>query len=263
MQEIVSRHWLELTRDYEVARFALELFDAQRRCMIRGSTNFVMVIWSFVVFEGLIRRLDHGSRFSGRRPGGLFPPCCVSVKSAECLSSTNQDSAPQKEPRGPVGYRSADISSKPAISLDAGRDSPSGLLRCAGAAYAMGAELRPDALFARFATPFRSIGDRLSFIIPVKRCLDVEPRRGRTRNCRRQKHGRPTRKRSARRRAPELLIRMVAARTELPDRFDPIVVPDVERSSFELHRGGRNNRGSLPRDGHRRAVFEPVRGCLH
>jgi ubiquinone biosynthesis protein len=58
MQEIVSRHWLELTRDYEVAKFALELFDAQRQCLIRGATTFVMVIWSFVVFEGLIRRLD-------------------------------------------------------------------------------------------------------------------------------------------------------------------------------------------------------------
>jgi ubiquinone biosynthesis protein len=75
MQEIVSRHWLELTRDYEVARFALELFDAQRQCMIRGATTFVMVIWSFVVFEGLIRRLDPDLDFQAE--ARLFIPAVL------------------------------------------------------------------------------------------------------------------------------------------------------------------------------------------
>jgi ubiquinone biosynthesis protein len=75
MQKIVSRHWLELTRDYEVARFALELFDAQRQCMIRGATTFVMVIWSFVVFEGLIRRLDPDLDFQAE--ARLFIPAVL------------------------------------------------------------------------------------------------------------------------------------------------------------------------------------------
>jgi ubiquinone biosynthesis protein len=57
MEEIVARHWLELARDYEVARFGVEMFEAQRKCRIRGSTKFAMVILSFIVFEGIARAL--------------------------------------------------------------------------------------------------------------------------------------------------------------------------------------------------------------
>lgn len=57
MREIVDRHWLELARDYEVAQFGLEMFEAQRQCGIRGSTKFTMVILSFIVFEGIARTL--------------------------------------------------------------------------------------------------------------------------------------------------------------------------------------------------------------
>ena len=42
---------------FEVARFAVDLFDVQRRHGVRGSTNFTLVIVSFVVFEGIVKQM--------------------------------------------------------------------------------------------------------------------------------------------------------------------------------------------------------------
>lgn len=41
----------------EVAQFAVDLFDVQRRHGVRGSTNFTLVIISFVVFEGIVKQI--------------------------------------------------------------------------------------------------------------------------------------------------------------------------------------------------------------
>jgi len=203
MQEIVSRHWLELTRDYEVARFALELFDAQRRCMIRGSTNFVMVIWSFVVFEGLIRRLDPDLGFSGGGPGGLFPPCLRKRKERGMLIVPPTMTALLKRNRAvlldiaprDISLETGDLSRLPAEIL------PLGLLRAPARPMRWAPNSGRMRFFARFCHPI-SIDRRPAFLQnPCEAVASTwSPAAGRTRNCRRQKHGPSHPKRSARRR---------------------------------------------------------------
>lgn len=57
MEQMVDRFAGRRVRDFEVAGFATELFDLQRRFGLRGSTDFTMTIVSLLVFEGIIRTL--------------------------------------------------------------------------------------------------------------------------------------------------------------------------------------------------------------
>jgi ubiquinone biosynthesis protein len=58
MSEMVDRFAGRRVEDFEVARFATELFDLQRRFGIRGSTAFTLTIISLLLFEGILKTLD-------------------------------------------------------------------------------------------------------------------------------------------------------------------------------------------------------------
>jgi ubiquinone biosynthesis protein len=58
MKAMVDQYSGRRVRDFEVARFATELFVLQRRFGIRGSTAFTMTILSLLVFEGILKTLD-------------------------------------------------------------------------------------------------------------------------------------------------------------------------------------------------------------
>jgi ubiquinone biosynthesis protein len=58
MTKMVERYAGRQVRDFEVARFAAELFDLQRRFGIRGSTAFTMTIISLLLFECTLKELD-------------------------------------------------------------------------------------------------------------------------------------------------------------------------------------------------------------
>ena len=57
MVGLVSRYAGLNAEEFEVARFAVDLFDVQRRHGVRGSTNFTLVIVAFVVFEGIVKQI--------------------------------------------------------------------------------------------------------------------------------------------------------------------------------------------------------------
>jgi ubiquinone biosynthesis protein len=58
MSVMVDRFAGRRVQDFEVARFATELFDLQRRFGVRGSTTFTMTIISLLLFEGILKTLD-------------------------------------------------------------------------------------------------------------------------------------------------------------------------------------------------------------
>jgi ubiquinone biosynthesis protein len=58
MIAMVDKFSGQRVQDFEVSRFAVELFDLQRRFGIRGSTAFTMTIISLLVFEGILKNLD-------------------------------------------------------------------------------------------------------------------------------------------------------------------------------------------------------------
>lgn len=58
MEAMVDRFAGCRVQEFEVARFAAELFDLQRRFGIRGSTAFTMTIISLLLFEGILKTLD-------------------------------------------------------------------------------------------------------------------------------------------------------------------------------------------------------------
>ncbi len=57
MEALVARYHKLNARDFEVANFAVDLFELQRRQRVVGSTAFTMTIVAFLVLEGLIKRL--------------------------------------------------------------------------------------------------------------------------------------------------------------------------------------------------------------
>ncbi|HEX3681425.1 MAG TPA: AarF/UbiB family protein [Bryobacteraceae bacterium] len=58
VSKVIARHAAKRASEFEVARFAFDIFDVQRRYGIRGSTAFTATILSFVVFEGILKRVD-------------------------------------------------------------------------------------------------------------------------------------------------------------------------------------------------------------
>lgn len=58
MCSLVSEHSRKNAAEFEVTRFAADLFDLFRRNGLRGTTDFITVILALVVFEGLVKRLS-------------------------------------------------------------------------------------------------------------------------------------------------------------------------------------------------------------
>jgi ubiquinone biosynthesis protein len=65
MEQLIARHSGREARDFEVIRFAMELFDLQRKHGVCGSTNFTLVIVSLVVFEGIVKMILPSLDFQG------------------------------------------------------------------------------------------------------------------------------------------------------------------------------------------------------
>ncbi len=57
MARMIARHHARTAEAFEVAAFAVELFDLQRRFTVVGSTAFTMTIIAFLVLEGVIKTL--------------------------------------------------------------------------------------------------------------------------------------------------------------------------------------------------------------
>jgi ubiquinone biosynthesis protein len=57
MREMISRYASQNAGEFEVSRFACELFQIQRRHGLCGSPKFVSVILAFVVLEGIVKQL--------------------------------------------------------------------------------------------------------------------------------------------------------------------------------------------------------------
>jgi ubiquinone biosynthesis protein len=57
MREMISRYASQRAGEFEVSRFACELFQIQRRHGLCGSPKFVSVILAFVVLEGIVKQL--------------------------------------------------------------------------------------------------------------------------------------------------------------------------------------------------------------
>jgi ubiquinone biosynthesis protein len=57
MRKMISRYASQSAGEFEVSRFACELFQIQRRHGLCGSPKFVSVILAFVVLEGVVKQL--------------------------------------------------------------------------------------------------------------------------------------------------------------------------------------------------------------
>jgi ubiquinone biosynthesis protein len=57
MGELIGRHSALPSRDFEVTRFVAELIETQRRCGVHGSTRFMTVVLSMVVYDGICKQL--------------------------------------------------------------------------------------------------------------------------------------------------------------------------------------------------------------
>jgi enediyne polyketide synthase len=175
-----------------------------------------------------LRRMVYSTVTGGPLPAGtdlhelLFRQVLAPVRFEEAVRAADArvDLWLEVGPGRVLGAQFRHLSNTPVISLDAGGESLGGLLRGAGAAYAAGVALRPDALFAgRFCRPI-SIDHRPAFLqnpceiapqgasagpppeVPAgagSAKAEILPDQPRPTVC-----------------ARELLVRKVAARTELP-----------------------------------------------
>jgi ubiquinone biosynthesis protein len=68
---LVAAHWALPSRDFEVARFVLELMEIQRRSGLRGSTAFIMIVLSMVVYDGICKQLYPECDFQAEARGFL------------------------------------------------------------------------------------------------------------------------------------------------------------------------------------------------
>lgn len=71
IKHLVARYCALPSRDFEVARFVLELMDIQRRSGVRGSTAFIMTVLSMVVFDGICKQLYPDCDFQSEARGYL------------------------------------------------------------------------------------------------------------------------------------------------------------------------------------------------
>lgn len=63
--KLVEEHSSQKAHRFEVSRFAVGLFERQRRFGIRGSTNFMMTILALLVYEGIVKQLYPEMDFQG------------------------------------------------------------------------------------------------------------------------------------------------------------------------------------------------------
>jgi ubiquinone biosynthesis protein len=63
VKDIVARHSTLPAGEFEVSRFVVEVFDAQREARIRGTTSFMMTILSLLTYEGVVKMLSPGLDF--------------------------------------------------------------------------------------------------------------------------------------------------------------------------------------------------------
>jgi ubiquinone biosynthesis protein len=62
---LIARSTGARAAEFQVASFAMQLFDIQRRCGLRASPNFVMAILALLVFEGIVKSYDADLDFQG------------------------------------------------------------------------------------------------------------------------------------------------------------------------------------------------------
>jgi ubiquinone biosynthesis protein len=65
MIRLVARYSAKRAREFEVSRFAVELFDCQRRHRVCGATRFMKTILAFMVFESIAKQIDPDLDFQG------------------------------------------------------------------------------------------------------------------------------------------------------------------------------------------------------
>lgn len=65
MVQLVARYSAKRAREFEVSRFAVELFDCQRRHRVCGATIFMKTILAFMVFESIAKQIDPELDFQG------------------------------------------------------------------------------------------------------------------------------------------------------------------------------------------------------
>jgi ubiquinone biosynthesis protein len=66
MEKLIARHHALTAEAFEVAGFAVELFDTQRRFRVTGSTAFTMTIIAFLVLEGAVKTLHPKMDFQAK-----------------------------------------------------------------------------------------------------------------------------------------------------------------------------------------------------
>lgn len=71
IRQLVGRYSALRSRDFEVAAFVLELMEIQRRSGLRGTTAFIMVVLSMVVFDGICKQLYPECDFQAEARGYL------------------------------------------------------------------------------------------------------------------------------------------------------------------------------------------------
>jgi ubiquinone biosynthesis protein len=72
MVELIGKHSALKSQEFEVARFAYQLIETQRRFSLRGSTKFMMTILSMVVFDGICKQLYPECDFQNEARGFLI-----------------------------------------------------------------------------------------------------------------------------------------------------------------------------------------------
>lgn len=72
MVELIARHSALKSREFEITTFVYQLMALQRRFRIRGSTKFIMVVLSMVVFDGICKQLHPECDFQAEARGYLI-----------------------------------------------------------------------------------------------------------------------------------------------------------------------------------------------
>ena len=94
IREMISRYAAQRAGEFEVSRFACELFQIQRRHGLCGSPKFVSVILAFVVLEGIVKQLYPPLNFMSQ--ARTFIPRVISNMRITADRSPNRDTVLSK-----------------------------------------------------------------------------------------------------------------------------------------------------------------------
>lgn len=94
MQGMISRYASKRAGEFEVSRFAYELFQIQRRHGLCGSPKFVSVILAFVVLEGIVKQLYPPLNFMAQ--ARTFIPRVISNMRITADAQPNRDASLSK-----------------------------------------------------------------------------------------------------------------------------------------------------------------------